>query len=377
MRQPSIPCYDSVDEELVVPTARSGAVPVYREPRSVVPPPRTRLPRKRIESFTGRVIAKRYRINSVIGAGGMGTVFAAIDLRTGAEVALKALGSVGSPDPIALKRLRREAETAISIQHNHVCHVHYLGVDHGTPFIVMERLHGTSLRDHLIAKGRLPIDVAVAIVSQLLEALAATHAAGVIHRDVKPGNVILLPSQRDDGLPNVKLIDFGLAKLFRPEDSDGNGPITGIDAVPGTLHRLAPEQLLGATDLDERVDVYAAGLVLFEMLAGERAFGGTCLQDVMHRIICEPHPPVSALRSDLPVGIDDVLTMALAKDRRRRFASATAFRRALESLFRDSRALIPSGSFRAPMPTMDAEDDNTTQRYAAARSPDHRPTDCR
>ena len=323
----------------------------------VAPAPRT-LVRRSFGSMRGCVVAKRYRITRAIGAGGMGTIFEAIDLQTGCEVALKALTRVDG-NVNALKRLRREAETAVAVRSDYVCQVHYLGVEEGTPFIVMERLHGEPLRARLSALGALSLDDAFAITCQLLDALAATHATGVIHRDVKPSNIFMTSARGKK--PRLKLIDFGLAKVLHANDLGAvarTGHITSPDNIPGTLHYLAPEQLLGGT-IDQRVDVYAAGLALYEMLSGVRAYTGETLDGLVRRIIFEAPPGVTRLRDDLPAEIDDVLAMALAKDPQRRFLTAGAFRRALAAVCERvpcSRHTRPS--FRPEAPTLvDLEDD--------------------
>ncbi|CAN5922933.1 hypothetical protein BH11MYX4_BH11MYX4_70110 [soil metagenome] len=320
----------------------------------VVAAPRT-LVRRSFGSMRGCVVGKRYRITRAIGAGGMGTIYEAIDLQTGCEVALKALTrSLGNVN--ALKRLRREAETAVAVRSDYVCQVHYLGVDDGTPFIVMERLHGEPLRARLRALGALSLGDAFAIACQLLDALAATHATGVIHRDVKPSNIFMTSPRGDK--PRLKLIDFGLAKILR-----GNGPrdghLTDPDNIPGTLHYLAPEQLLGAP-IDQRIDVYAAGLALYEMLSGVRAYSGETLAGLVRRIVFDAPPTVTHLRDDLPPAIDDVLAMALAKDPERRFLTAGAFRRALAAVCEGAAgSLQDTPSFRPEAATLvDAQEDD-------------------
>jgi serine/threonine protein kinase len=278
----------------------------------------------------GQVIARRYRITDTIGAGGMGTVHEAIDLETGCEVALKAL-QPGAYDPVRLKRLRREAKAMTAVRSEHVCKVHYLGVERGTPFIVMERLRGETLRTRLTDDPSMPVGEAVQIFCQLLDALTATHDAGFIHRDVKPSNVFLTARPKS-GAPCVKLIDFGLAKAMKSggtsRDHALECELTSAEAVAGTLHFLAPEQLLSVGDLDERVDVYAAGVTLFEMLAGHRAYTGT-YSEVIHDIVFSEPPKITTSRPDLPPVFDHVLGMAMAKSRERRFSSAAAFKRAL------------------------------------------------
>jgi serine/threonine-protein kinase len=205
------------------------------------PPPSKRLkPGSTATSFArGAVIAGRYRIGSRIGAGGMGVVYAAIEIETGHEVALKALNATAMTTE-NLRRFRREAQTAASIKHRHVCAVRYLGVEAGTPFIVMERLLGETLRRRLTEMGRTSASDAVTIMIQVLEGLSAAHGAGVLHRDIKPANIFITTPRGDS--PVVKVIDFGLAKMIpttawkpRPEAPDEElSAITTTDVIPGT-----------------------------------------------------------------------------------------------------------------------------------------------
>jgi serine/threonine-protein kinase len=294
----------------------------------------------------------------------MGSVYEAVDLQTGQVVAIKAL-QPGAYDPTRLKRLRREAKTMTAVHSAHVCRVHHLGVEGGNPFIVMERLHGETLRTRLSEDGPLPVGEAVAIASQLLDALTATHEAGVIHRDVKPSNVFI--SANEGAAPIVKLIDFGLAKIARPSDAPESeraveGDLTAAEMVAGTLHFLAPEQLLSVHDLDERVDVYAAGVTLYEMLAGHRAFRGT-YSEVIHDIVFSEPPRITAVRPSLPPVFDDIIAMAMAKARDRRFHSAQAFKRALLAAWAEYERTTPS--FESGVcPTMEGDDVTAFPREA-------------
>jgi len=295
----------------------------------------------------------------------MGSVYEAVDLQTGMPVALKAL-QPGACDAIRLRRLRREAVTMTTVHSAHVCKVHYLGVERGTPFIVMERLYGETLRTRLAEGGALPAWEAIAIACQLLDALTATHAAGVVHRDVKPSNLFLTESGSNDGanVPHVKLIDFGLARVRAESSPLPQREITPAEVVAGTLHYLAPEQLLGGGDVDERVDVYAAAVTVFEMLTGRRAYAGT-YAEVLHDICLNEPPLVTSLKPDLPDLLDDVMAMAMAKTRERRFASAHAFKRALLAAW-ESRMVSPASGIQPalhpPPLSTDPEDDIPTLR---------------
>ncbi len=280
------------------------------------------------------IIAGRFRIRSQIGSGGMGIVYSASEIQTGRDVAIKALNATAFTTE-NVRRFRREAHTAASVKHRHLCEVYYLGVEGGTPFIVMERLRGETLAQRLKETGPLSASDAVSIMIQMLEGLSAAHSAGVLHRDIKPSNIFITAPR--DAAPSVKIIDFGLAKLLptsawkpRPESPlEELSAITTTDVIPGTPFYLAPEQIGGARDLDQRVDVWAAGLTFYEMLVGRRAYDAPSYVQLATSILLRSLPLLSSTRSDLPAGLDGVLNQALAKNRDHRFRSATAFRAAL------------------------------------------------
>ncbi len=320
-----------------------------------------RLPRQLPTALVGKTIANRYRIREIVGTGGMGTVYAAQDLVTGEEVAIKSLNA-SAYTSANLRRLRREASICASARHENLCRVYHLGVDNGSPFIVMERLVGETLRRRLRRDGPFPAAEAIAIMLQILDALAAAHAIGVLHRDVKPSNVLVTSAPRQN--PSVKLIDFGLARPLRTRADvrhhEDDTSITNTDLIPGTPQYLTPEQLAGARDLDERVDVWAAALTFFEMLTGAPLFARSDVYELLFfDILNRGVPPVSSLRRDVPPELDDVFAKALAKDRAARFRSAAEFRAALVDVWARHRALeIARGRLykRAPERLPSAED---------------------
>jgi serine/threonine protein kinase len=300
-----------------------------------------RPPRRLATELVGTTIAGRYRIRDIVGTGGMGTVYGATDLVTGEEVAIKSLNAA-SYTSVNLRRLRREAEICANTRHEHLCRVYHLGVDNGTPFIVMERLIGETLRKRLRRDGPLPVADAIAIMLQILDALGAAHAMGVLHRDVKPSNVLITTPPGHP--PRIKLIDFGLARPLRPgrepRFSADDTAITATDIIPGTPQYLTPEQLDGARDLDERVDVWAAALTLVEMLTGAPVFQPTRVHELLvTAILARPAPSVSGDRSDVPADLDVVLAKALAKDRTLRTRSAEELRSAIVDVWARHRAL--------------------------------------
>ncbi len=255
-----------------------------------------------------------YRIQRTLGQGGMGIVYAAHDERLDRPVALKMIG-VLAPDDQARKRFAREARAAARINHPHVCQIYEVGEDGGDPFIAMELLPGEPLSERL-ARGTLPLPDTVTASLQMLDALDALHAQGLVHRDLKPSNVFLCPR-------GVKLLDFGLA---RPVDEAlvedvTQSRLTRSGVVVGTPQYMSPEQVYG-NEVDPRSDVFAAGAIVFEMLAGRPAFGGRTIVEVLYATLHE-HPP-ALTGSPAVVALDRVVRHALAKEPGDRYGSAAA-----------------------------------------------------
>jgi serine/threonine-protein kinase len=272
------------------------------------------------------VIDERYRIVGPLGQGGVGAVWIAEHLGLGRRVAIKVLHGDLQGDVLARKRFDREAQTLAALVHPHIVAVNDYGVWSGTPYLVMELLAGRTLGELLAASGPLPAERAVAITQQLLRALAYAHGRSVIHRDLKPANVFLqaLPDQED----HVKLLDFGFARLEGPHRSQ----ITADGFVVGTPWYMAPEVATGA-ELDARADVYAVGVLLFEMLTARRPFEGEALEVIRARMN-EDAPTMRRARPDLTIsaGLDDIVARALARRPDDRWSTATAFARALEGV---------------------------------------------
>jgi serine/threonine-protein kinase len=268
----------------------------------------------------------------------MGVVFAGTDLKTGKRVAIKVSSRNLSGE--LLQRFQLEATAMEITRHPHLCEVHSRGVsDDGLPFMVIERLPGETLRERLTRTGPFSGADTVAIGVQLLEALAAVHAAGVLHRDVKPANIIVTTAAGT--APFVKLIDFGLARLLRSvAGTENSRDITRVGAVPGTPAYLTPEQLRGARDLDEGVDVWGAGITMFELLQGHHPFRSSKREDLGRNIVLMPLPPFTSFRNDLPREFELVLEKALAKKRKNRWQTATEFRTALIEMWAHHRVAM-------------------------------------
>jgi eukaryotic-like serine/threonine-protein kinase len=280
-----------------------------------------------------------YEILSPLGAGGMGEVYRARDTKLCRDVAIKVLPDAVAADRERLARFEREAQLLAALNHPHIAHIHGLDESTGTPALVMELVEGPTLAERL-AKGPLPLDEALPIVKQLAEALEAAHEQGIIHRDLKPANIKV----RDDGM--VKVLDFGLAKAFEsgPVASElSNSPtitspaVTRLGVILGTAAYMSPEQAKGRA-IDKRSDIWAFGCVLYEMLAGTRAFGGEDVSETLAAVL-RAEPNWAALPGDTPVLIRRLLRRALEKDRRSRLADIADARLDIDDAVRDPRAV--------------------------------------
>jgi serine/threonine protein kinase/TPR repeat protein len=257
----------------------------------------------------GDVLAGRFVVEQLAGQGGMGAVYRALDQQDGRRVAVKLLRE----DTGDARRFAREIDALAQVQHPGV--VRYIAhgqLATGAPYLAMEWLVGEDLAQRL-ARQRLSVKDALAVVSRASEAVAAAHARGVIHRDIKPANIFLVGGSTDQ----VKVLDFGLAKLC-----GGGSRLTATGAIMGTLGYMAPEQLRGERDLDERVDVFALGCVLFECLAGQPPFAGSTPIAVLAKVLLEEPPRIQTLCPGVPIPLDDLVASLTAKSRERRPADA-------------------------------------------------------
>lgn len=271
---------------------------------------------------TGKTLCGRYRLDERIGAGGMGTVYAGLHLRLDRPVAVKLLKPEVSRDGSLVERFFREARTAASVNSIGIVDVIDLDVDPQLgPFMVMERLRGEALVD-LLPRGALPPQRAVQIVADMLDVLAAVHAKGVVHRDLKPPNVFL--HRTEDGKEIVKVLDFGIAQL-----SFARMTIEG--AVIGTPRWMAPEQALGRSDVDHRADLYASGLLLYSALSGQPPYHDVPSREVGRYIERGP-TPLRTLEPNLPAAVYPIVERALATDPAQRFQSATEMASLLRTL---------------------------------------------
>jgi len=273
------------------------------------------------------LLAQRYALAAEIGHGGCAIVYDANDIRLGRRVALKLVKS-NTRDPQAYERLAREARASAAIQHPNVCSISDAGViEDGRPYLVMERLYGETLTRCLHRWGRLsPLD-ATDVALQLLSALEAAHTIGIVHRDVKPDNVFIVP-RRGFG-PLVKLLDFGMCRRTTFAELSDDVTLTRVGQVVGTPEYMSPEQVSGKREFDNRIDLYAVGVILYEALSGQRAFTGKDAREVITSVLTRSLPPLRSIRPEIPHFLDRIVSRAMDRDASFRYSSATAFQHEL------------------------------------------------
>jgi serine/threonine protein kinase len=263
----------------------------------------------------GQTVADRYRIEAHLGSGGMGVVFRATHLISGRPVALKWMRA-STADARARRRFLREARAAGRIDHPNVVSVHDVGEQKNCGYLVMELLHGATLRQKL-RHAPLPVGEMLGLLLPAMRGVAAVHRAGVIHRDLKPDNIFLCRGV-DGSAREAKVLDFGVADLR----VDLDGPtLTREGALIGTPAYMAPEQIQNARDADERSDIYSFGVILYEALTGRVPFKADSYASILFAIVHEAPKPLAMFRSDLPEGLEQIVLRALAKHSSDRFAS--------------------------------------------------------
>jgi serine/threonine-protein kinase len=273
----------------------------------------------------GSLVGGKYRVERVLGEGGMAVVFEATHLQLGQRVAIKVLVGESAQATEVLERFKREAQIAAQLPGDHIARVTDLGLTAaGDPFLVMELLVGRDLEAELQVVGRLPVDVAVDYILQACEGVAEAHAAGLVHRDLKPGNLFLI--RRRDGSPVIKVLDFGISKAA---PGQGDQALTKTATNFGTPLYMSPEQIQSAKHVDARSDQHALAAILYAMVTGRPPFDAESLTALAVVIATQAPTPARALRRDVPAGLDAALGRALSKRPIDRFPDLASFAAAI------------------------------------------------
>jgi serine/threonine-protein kinase len=312
-----------------IPTA--GPAPRPRQPPAPVPQaPAMRSNARR--DLIGQTIGGRYMVKSVLGEGGMGTVYEAEHMGLGRAVAIKVLHPHQLKKKVSVKRFHQEARSAGAIGHPNICEVYDLGtLDDGSPYLVMEKLVGETLADRIASEGGLPFEDVIDVLTQVLSGLVAAHEKGIVHRDIKPENVFL--TRRVGCPPVAKLLDFGVSKMMYPSsDRDEDMDLTRTGMVMGTPFYMSPEQARGDRNLDARVDLWACGVIMYEALTGRRPFVAANYNALLMQILTISPRPARELRAGMPQGFEHVLERAMERDRAKRYQNAAEFQADLIAL---------------------------------------------
>ena len=273
----------------------------------------------------GEIIGGKYRLEDVLGLGGTAVVMSATHQQLQQKVAVKLLLKNEKTAGVDAERLLREAQVIAQMRSPHVARVIDVGtLTNGSPFMVMELLEGIDLEGHLQQRGRLPIAEAVDIVMQVCEAVAEAHGLGVVHRDLKPGNVFI--THDVDRRSLVKVLDFGLSKLSIRAKQQAQKKITSPLEVMGTPAYMSPEQLRATSDVDERSDIWSLGVLLYELCTGALPFDDESVQALCVKVMRDPMAPIKV---DLPDGLETIITRCLQKEPDHRFPKVSALAIAL------------------------------------------------
>ena len=309
----------------------------------------------------GDLIADRYELQELVGTGGMSSVFRAHDLQLERDVAVKILHQHYAEDPEYLERFRREARAVARLSHPNIVTVIDRGDDDGRQYIVFEHVDGENLKEFVVRSGRLPVRQALELALAVADGLAFAHDHGLVHRDVKPQNVLL----NDEG--EVKVTDFGIARSLHVEHG-----VTQTGTVLGTGEYLAPEQASGKP-VSPATDVYSLGIVLWELLAGDVPFTGDNFVAVALRHVNEPPPHLRERRPDVSPRLDAAVERAMAKDPARRFPSMKAFAQELRACLAEPEGAVSRRRYRTPTLTLVTPPPRTRAGRARPRRRRRRP----
>jgi eukaryotic-like serine/threonine-protein kinase len=286
--------------------------------------------RAELSALVGQTIAGKYHIERLVGSGGMGAVYEALNLSINKRVALKFLFRDDAIDSDSAARFQREAEAASAVNSAHIVQIFDAGTsEHGRPYLVMELLEGADLRHRLKRAGRLPLEEVVVIAKQLLRALGRAHAAGIVHRDLKPDNIFICP--RDDDPLFVKVLDFGISKVV----SAHADTLTRRGTVLGTAHYMSPEQAQAFSDVDGRADLFSLGAIMYEALAGRPPHIGKTFEAVLIHVCTTAADDIREHAPNVPEAIAQVIAKSIERDRDHRYQSAHEFALALEQCVPD------------------------------------------
>ncbi|HWL88282.1 MAG TPA: serine/threonine-protein kinase, partial [Polyangiaceae bacterium] len=267
----------------------------------------------------GDVLVGKYRVERVIGDGGMCVVYAAEHLQLEDWVAIKVLRTDWVDRPEVVERFLREGKTATRIRSEHVVRTFDVGtLDDGTPCLVMEYLVGSDLDQLLTANGPLPVPAAVDYLLQAGEAIAEAHLLGIVHRDLKPANLFL--TRRADGSPWIKVLDFGISKIA-PHATRRDLVLTGTHAIMGSPRYMSPEQMRSSMEVDHRADIWALGIILHEFISGQPPFDGDTMPEICAQILEKPAPLLTSLCPDVLPEMEAIVLRCLEKDPAKRFAN--------------------------------------------------------
>jgi serine/threonine-protein kinase len=291
----------------------------------------------------GDIVAGKYRVERVLGIGGMGVVGAAHHLQLDQTVALKFLLPDAFHNPEAVARFAREARATAKIKSEHVARVMDVGtLANGTPYMVMEYLDGVDLAAWLRKRGPLPIEQAVEFVLQTCLALADAHVLGIVHRDLKPANLFCI--RRSDGQLAIKVLDFGISKVTPAGESAQEMWVTATKAVLGSPLYMSPEQMESAKHVDAQTDIWALGVILFELVTGRAAFVGNSVVALAIKVATEPPPAIQTLLAKAPSALDAIVFRCLKRNRGERYRNVAELAVDLLRLFRRARRHQSSGS---------------------------------